>query len=73
MARLSPTHFPTMFCDNVAVEQDLGRIEGPNGKGHMPQFVAAERTAASIERIAGRALLIGASPQLHDNFKEPFG
>jgi hypothetical protein len=39
----------------------------------MPQFVIPERTAAFIERIAGRALLVRASTELHDNFKEPFG
>lgn len=39
----------------------------------MQQFVVAERTAAFIERIAGRALLVRASPGPHDNFKEPFG
>ncbi|WP_245467462.1 hypothetical protein, partial [Mesorhizobium sp. M7A.F.Ca.CA.003.01.2.1] len=47
--------FHTMFCDDVAVEQDLGRIDGCYGKGHLPEFMAQERTAASIERIAGRA------------------
>lgn len=71
MARLSPTHFPTMFCDNVAVEQDLGHIDGCYGKGHLPEFMA--RSEPPHPSSASPAGLIGASPQLHDNFKEPFG